>query len=144
MTPTQDDYGSRAQLDVLLADDSLVQQKLASSLLREQGHTVKLAGNGKEAVDALEGQHFDLVLMDIEMPVMNGLDATSLIREREGRTGRHTPVVAFTSTMDQDRCFAVGMDAHIAKPLSSDVLAATIKQVVGVKCCPSRLAPPAR
>jgi CheY-like chemotaxis protein len=127
-----------------LADDSLVQQKLASSLLCEQGHTVRLASNGKEAIDALEGQQFDLVLMDIEMPVMNGLEATSLIREREGRTGRHTPVVAFTSTTDQDRCFSAGMDAYISKPLSSDVLAATIKQVVGVKYCPSRLAPPTR
>jgi CheY-like chemotaxis protein len=132
MTPTQDDYGPRAQLHVLLAEDSLVQQKLATILLRKQGHTVKLASNGKEAVDAFEDEHFDLVLMDIEMPVMDGLDATSLIREREGRIGRHTPVVAVTSTTDQERCFAVGMDAYIAKPLSPDVLSATMEQVLGI------------
>jgi CheY-like chemotaxis protein len=131
MTPTQNDFGSRAQLRVLLAEDSLVQQKLASAMLRKRGHTVKLASNGKEAVDALEVEHFDLVLMDIEMPVMNGLDATSLIRERERRVGRHTPVVAVTSTTDQNRCFAVGMDAYIAKPLRPDVLTAMMEQVLG-------------
>jgi len=132
MTATEDDTGQDARLHVLLAEDSVVHQKLASALLHKQGHSVKVASNGKEAVDALEVEQFDLVLMDIEMPVMNGLDATSAIRDREGKTGEHTPVVAVTSTTDQERCFAVGMDAYIAKPLRPDVLSATMEQVLGI------------
>lgn len=132
MTATDDDMGRHAQLHVLLAEDDAIHQKLAAALLHKQGHSVRVAGNGKEAVDALEFEHFDLVLMDVEMPVMNGLDATSRIRDREGETGGHTPVIAVTSTKDRKRCFAVGMDAFIAKPLRSDVLNAAVEQVLGI------------
>jgi CheY-like chemotaxis protein len=105
---------------VLLADDSLTQQKLTSKLLTRQGHAVTIASNGEEAVQALEADDFDLVLMDVEMPVMDGLQAIGLIRAREGHSGTHIPVFAVTSTGDRDRCLAAGMDAYLSKPLRLD------------------------
>ena len=91
----------RTPLRVLLVEDALVHQKLATNLLQRQGHFVTVSSNGKEAVDLLANQQFDLVLMDVEMPVMDGLAATSAIRERESKQGGHTAIVAVTSSSDQ-------------------------------------------
>ena len=129
MTPS--DLRRRTALRVLLAEDALVHQKLASSILQRQGHTVTVAENGKQAVDLLELQHFDLVLMDVDMPVMDGLTATCAIRRRESERGGHTPIVAVTSSSGPEECFAAGMDAFIAKPLRSDALSQTVHQVLG-------------
>jgi signal transduction histidine kinase/CheY-like chemotaxis protein len=110
---------------VLLAEDNAVNQKLAVSLLAKQGHEVVVARDGREALAALEQEPFDLVLMDLEMPGMDGLEATGHIRAREHGTGRHTPVVAMTAHAmkgDRERCLAAGMDAYLAKPIRAGQL----------------------
>ena len=115
-------------LRILLADDSVVHQKVTAALLQKQGHEVTITSNGKEAVDALESQNFDIVLMDVEMPVMNGLEATTAIRQRESWQGGHIPVVAVTSIPDVARCLAAGMDAHLPKPLQAEALSLTMQR----------------
>jgi CheY-like chemotaxis protein len=111
-----------------LAEDNIVNQKLAVRLLEKQGHSAAVANNGREALKLLAGagkDGFDLVLMDIQMPEMGGLEATAAIREREKATGRHIPIVAMTAhTMkgDRERCLAAGMNGYIAKPVQAEVL----------------------
>ena len=122
----------RDPLRVLLVEDALVHQKLATNLLQRQGHSVTVSTNGKEAVDLLESQRFDLVLMDVDMPVMDGLAATSAIRDRESKHGGHTAIVAVTSSSGPEECLAAGMDAYIAKPLRGDSFDRTVQQVLGV------------
>ncbi len=117
-----------------LAEDSLVNQKLAVGLLQSHGHTVVVANNGVEAVAAHEAQPFDLVLMDVQMPEMDGLEATAVIRQREKAAGRHTPIVAMTAHAmkgDRQRCLESGMDGYIAKPIRSADLLATIDEALG-------------
>jgi CheY-like chemotaxis protein len=117
MTAINDNLRQPGSLRILLADDSLVQQKHSAAILQKQGHEVTVAENGQEALDALEDQEFDLVLMDVEMPVMNGLEAVSVIRGRERRIGRRIPVVAVTTVPDRGQFFAAGMDGCLSKPL---------------------------
>jgi PAS domain S-box-containing protein len=108
------------RLRVLVAEDNFVNQSLAASLLEKNGHTVVVAGNGKEALAAWERQAFDLILMDVQMPEMDGFETTAAIRIREADTGRHTLIVAVTAyamTGDRERCLAAGMDAYLSKPL---------------------------
>jgi CheY-like chemotaxis protein len=117
----------------LLAEDSLVNQKLAVGLLENRGHTVTVTNNGKEAVAAQESQPFDLVLMDVQMPDMDGIEATALIRRREQQTGAHVPIVAMTAHAmkgDRARCLAAGMDGYIAKPIRTKELFATIEGIL--------------
>lgn len=121
----------RSPLRVLLVEDALVHQKLATNLLQREGHSVTVSSNGKEAVDLLETQQFDLVLMDVEMPVMDGLAATSAIRDRESKLGGHTAIVAVTSSSGPEECLAAGMDAYIAKPLRTGALAQAVHQLLG-------------
>ncbi len=119
-------------LRVLLAEDNPVNQKLARSLLEKQGHTVAVAGTGKEALDALEKEPFDLVLMDGQMPEMDGFEATAAIRAREQGTGRHVPIVAMTAYAmkgDRERCLAAGMDDYLSKPFRAADLAALIERL---------------
>jgi len=107
-------------LQILVVEDNLVNQHLASSLLVKEGHQVVVAGNGHEALLVLACQPFDLVLMDVQMPVMDGLEATAIIRASEQGTDRHLPIVALTSLgqpSDRDICLLAGMDAHVTKPL---------------------------
>jgi signal transduction histidine kinase/DNA-binding response OmpR family regulator/HPt (histidine-containing phosphotransfer) domain-containing protein len=107
-------------LRVLLAEDNLVNQRLGQRLLEKRGHRVAIAANGREAVDALEGGGFDVVLMDVQMPEMDGFEATRRIRAREGETGGHLPIIAMTAHAmkgDRERCLEVGMDGYISKPL---------------------------
>jgi CheY-like chemotaxis protein len=111
-----------APLRILLAEDNMVNQRVAQLALGRAGHKVTIAGNGREAVGRFEGEAFDLVLMDVQMPEMGGFEATRLIREQEGRqpARRRTPIIALTahsSNADRDRCLAAGMDAFISKPL---------------------------
>jgi two-component system, sensor histidine kinase and response regulator len=122
------------RLRVLLAEDSLVNQKLAEGLLQSRGHSVVVANNGVEALAAHQVQPFDLVLMDVQMPEMDGLEATAAIRAREKSTGRHTPIVAMTAHAmkgDRQRCLEAGMDGYIAKPIRSVDLFATIEEALG-------------
>src|SRR5437667_1168680 len=109
-----------ASLRVLLAEDNAVNQRLASRLLEKRGHSVVVAGNGLEALEALEKERFDLVLMDERMPVMDGFEATTAIRKREGAGGIHLPVVALTAHAmkgDREKCLAGGMDGYLSKPI---------------------------
>lgn len=118
------------RLRVLVAEDNAVNQLLAQRLLEKRGYQVWLAGNGLEALKYLEGRAFDLVLMDVQMPVMDGLQATALIRER---IGRQLPILAMTAYAmedDRDRCFAAGMSGFVTKPVRADALYAAIDDVL--------------
>jgi signal transduction histidine kinase len=121
----------KRSLHILLAEDNRVNQKVAMRLLEKRGHHAVLAANGKEALEALAKASFDLVLMDVHMPDMDGIEATTAIREKEKSTGLHQPVIAMTALAtdgDRDRCLAAGMDGYLAKPIDlrqlDDVLAA--------------------
>jgi CheY-like chemotaxis protein len=117
-------------LRVLLAEDNAVNQVLASRLLEKQGHTVVVAGDGRKALEALEKQKFDLVVMDVSMPEMDGFEAAAAIRAKEGRTGSHIPIIAMTAHAmkgDRERCLAAGMDAYISKPIQASELFQAIK-----------------
>jgi CheY-like chemotaxis protein/HPt (histidine-containing phosphotransfer) domain-containing protein len=119
-------------LRVLLAEDNLVNQRLAFRLLEKRGHSTHIAGTGKEALQALERQSFDLVLMDVEMPEMGGFEATGIIREKEKTTGRHIPIIAMTAHAlkgDRERCLAAGMDGYVAKPIQAGELWQVIGQL---------------
>jgi signal transduction histidine kinase/DNA-binding response OmpR family regulator len=121
-------------LRILLAEDSLVNQKLAMALLEREGHTVVVANNGKDALAACESEVFDVVLMDVQMPQMDGLEATTAIREREAQRDRHVPIVAMTAHAlkgDRERCLAAGMDAYVAKPIHADELFSAVDSVLG-------------
>jgi signal transduction histidine kinase/DNA-binding response OmpR family regulator len=116
----QDAREPSAFLRVLLAEDNLVNQRLAVRLLEKRGHRVVVAGNGREALQALEKDSFDLVFMDVQMPEMDGLEATAAIRERETRSGLHQPIIALTAHAmkgDREKCLAGGMDGYLTKPI---------------------------
>ena len=121
-------------LRILLAEDSLVNQKLAAGLLEKHGHTVVVAGDGKQAVTMCHSQDFDLVLMDVQMPEMDGLEATAAIRTRERQTGAHIPIIAMTAHAmkgDRERCLESGMDDYVAKPIRAQQLFEAIQTVLG-------------
>jgi len=119
---------------ILLAEDSLINQKLAISLLERWGHTVTVANNGEEAVLLSNEQRFDLILMDVQMPEMDGLDATLAIRARELESGLHIPIVAMTAHAmkgDRERCLEVGMDGYLVKPIRAEQLFRQIEEISG-------------
>ncbi|MBC8874934.1 MAG: response regulator [Planctomycetes bacterium] len=125
--------GERRSLRVLVAEDSLVNQKLAEAILGRRGHQAVLVGDGQEALSAVESQDFDLVLMDVQMPVMDGLEAVSRIRQIEQRTGGHIPIVALTAHAlkgDRERCLEAGMDGYVSKPIRSKQLFEVIETVL--------------
>ncbi len=120
-------------LRILLVEDSLVNQKLAVGLLEKHGATVVVAGDGREALEQLAQQQVDVVLMDLEMPEMDGLVATGEIRQREQDTGEHIPVVAMTAHAmkgDRQRCLEAGMDDYISKPIDVDELLRVVQRVI--------------
>jgi PAS domain S-box-containing protein len=120
-------------LRVLLAEDSMFNQKLAVALLEKRGHSVVVAQHGREALAAIEHSSFDLVLMDVQMPEMDGLEATRAIRAQELGRGCHLPIIAMTAHAmkgDRERCLEAGMDAYVAKPVRAKDLFATIEQLV--------------
>jgi PAS domain S-box-containing protein len=112
-------------LRILLAEDNHVNQILAVHLLEKRGHHVQVAGDGREALEKLKTADFDLVLMDVQMPVMGGFEATAAVREWEKGTGRHIPILALTAHAvkgDRERCLAAGMDGYVAKPIHPEDL----------------------
>jgi CheY-like chemotaxis protein len=128
---------------VLLAEDNVVNQRVAVGLLSRRGHHVIVASNGREAVAAFERDRFDLILMDVQMPVMGGFDATAAIRERERDrgTGERVRIVAMTAHAmagDRDRCLQAGMDGYLSKPVEPDALFAVVERnSAGVTSAPA-------
>jgi signal transduction histidine kinase/CheY-like chemotaxis protein len=116
---------ARKNLKILVAEDNKVNQRLVLRLLEKIGHTVELANNGREAVDMLDRGVFDVVLMDLQMPELGGLEATAVIREHEKQAGTHVPIYALTAHAmkdDRERCLAAGMDGYLSKPIQPQEL----------------------
>jgi CheY-like chemotaxis protein len=115
----------KQELRILLVEDNAINQILAQRLIRKRGHNLVVANNGREALAALENERFDLILMDIQMPEMSGLEVTAAIRLKERTTGEHIPIVATTASAmkeDRERCLAAGMDAYLSKPIRAQEL----------------------
>jgi two-component system sensor histidine kinase/response regulator len=122
-----------ARLRVLLAEDNAVNQRLAVRLLEKRGHHVAVAGNGREALDALEKENFDLVFMDVQMPEMDGLEATTIVREKEKNSGLHQAIIALTAHAmkgDREKCLAAGMDGYLTKPIRPQELEVILDEYV--------------
>jgi CheY-like chemotaxis protein len=120
-------------LKVLLVEDNVVNQRVAMAMLERRRHRVTVAGDGREALETLAKERFDVVLMDMQMPVMSGLEATRLLRRREAKTGGHVPVVALTAnamSTDRDACLAAGMDDYLSKPIRIESLDAALRRAV--------------
>jgi signal transduction histidine kinase/CheY-like chemotaxis protein/streptogramin lyase len=120
-------------LRILLAEDNLVNQKLASRLLEKRGHNVVIAANGRQALQRLENEEFDLVLMDVQLPEMDGFETTAMIRKMEQATGAHLPIVAMTAHAmegDKERCLTAGMDGYLSKPLNIKELLVVVQSVL--------------
>ena len=129
---------------ILLAEDNLVNQRVVQVMLEKRGHRVVLAGNGREALEALKKDTFDLVLMDVQMPEMDGLEATRAIRDTERGSGIHLPVIALTAHAmkgDLDRCLEAGMDTYLSKPIPAAELLRTI-ETLGKGASPLSRTPP--
>jgi two-component system, sensor histidine kinase and response regulator len=124
---------SRRRLRILLAEDNAVNRRLVVRLLEKHGHIMLVASTGREVLSILEQQPIDVVLMDVQMPEMDGLEATAAIREQERRRGGHLPIIALTAHAmkgDQDRCLAAGMDGYVSKPINAQTLSAAISRVL--------------
>jgi len=119
-------------LRILLAEDNPINQKVAVHILEKRGHSVRTAANGNEVLDALDEEEFDAVLMDVQMPVLDGFEATARIRAREELTRRHVPVIALTAHAlkeDRKRCLEAGMDDYVSKPLKPEELFRTLDRI---------------
>jgi len=117
---------------ILLAEDNAINQKVVAGMLASGGHQVVVVDNGQQAVEAVQRQVFDVVLMDIQMPEMNGLEATAAIRAGERGGGRRLPIIAMTAhamTGDRERCLAGGMDGYLSKPIEVNDLIATVERL---------------
>jgi PAS domain S-box-containing protein len=120
-------------LRVLLTDDNAFNQKVGTLKLQKYGHTVVVAGSGREALARLEQEPFDLVLMDVQMPEMDGFEATGIIRTKEKETGKHLPIIAMTGRAmkgDREQCLAAGMDGYVTKPVQDAALWRAILEVL--------------
>jgi PAS domain S-box-containing protein len=134
-----------ASLRILLAEDNVINRALATALLQKRGHSLVQAANGREAVEAAARETFDLIFMDVQMPEMDGLEATRRIREAEQATGRHTPIAAMTAHAmagDRECCLAVGMDDYLSKPLQKDELLALLERISAGRKPTGAAAPP--
>ena len=133
--PERDSTPPLGALRVLLAEDNVVNRFLAIRLLEKEGHHVVAATNGRAAIAALEHGSFDLALMDLQMPEMDGFEATAIIRERERTTGAHLPIIALTANAmvgDEERCLQAGMDGYVSKPIDIRRLLTEIRRVRAV------------
>jgi two-component system, sensor histidine kinase and response regulator len=126
----------RASLRILLADDNVVNQRLISRLLEKMGHQVTVVGDGRMALRLSGQRDFDLVAMDMQMPTMDGVEATEEIRTREKQSGRHLPIVAMTASAfdeDRQRCQQAGMDGYVAKPVTAKTIEMEIARVMAAQ-----------
>jgi len=127
---------TKLSLQILLVEDNLLNQRLAQVLLEKWGHRVEIANNGVEALDWHTRRPFDLILMDLQMPVMDGLEATAEIRARETRGAKKTPIIAMTANaMEEDRlrCIEGGMDDYLSKPFKNDAFIEILRKHAGVR-----------
>src|SRR5260370_1357164 len=127
----------KRNMRILLAEDNTVNQRLATHVLEREGHHVQVAGSGREAIAMLQQEDFDLVLMDIQMPELDGLQATAHIRQMERISGKRLPIVAMTAQTgysDRQRCLKAGMDAYVSKPIRVSELMNLIESVVPGGC----------
>jgi two-component system, sensor histidine kinase and response regulator len=134
----------RPSLSILVAEDNAVNQRLIGRLLEKRGHRVVLTENGREAVEALEKQSFDIILMDGLMPEMDGFEATKRIREKERVSGAHVPIIALTALAmegDKEHCSACGMDGYVRKPVQPEDLFREIDRLSSIPIQLSRLLP---
>jgi two-component system sensor histidine kinase/response regulator len=118
-------------LSFLVAEDNVVNQRLIARLLEKRGHNVVLVQNGREVLETLAQRTFDIVLMDGQMPEMDGFEVTKLIRRKEKATGTHLPIIALTAHAmagDKERCLAAGMDGYVSKPLKLEELFSVIEE----------------
>jgi len=139
-TPARRSRRGTRVLRVLVAEDNPTNQKLVTVLLEQQGHQVSIVTNGRLAVERAAQEPFDIILMDVQMPEMSGLEATAAIREAERRTGGHIPIVALTARAmagDREQCLAAGMDAYVAKPVRADELFSAIDAIAGSQASPA-------
>jgi two-component system, sensor histidine kinase and response regulator len=123
---------SERSLRVLLAEDNPVNQRLAMKILERLGHKVQVVNNGREALGRSQAEEFDLILMDVQMPEMDGLEATTAIRAAESGTGKHVPIVAMTAHAmkgDREKCLSAGMDGYLSKPIRIDELKRAMSEV---------------
>jgi two-component system, sensor histidine kinase and response regulator len=128
MTEAMEQFRNRRH--ILVAEDSPINQRLAIGLLERHGYSVTVVNNGQEALLALEGRRFDAILMDIDMPELDGLSTTRRIRESERGHGDRVPIVAVTTNDNAPECFRAGMDAHLAKPLRAHSLRRILARVL--------------
>jgi two-component system sensor histidine kinase/response regulator len=129
--PSRRKTPGQRSLRVLVAEDNATNQKLVLALLKQRGHDATVVGNGRLAVEASAARTFDVILMDVQMPEMGGLEATAVIRARERGSGNHTPIIALTAHVmagDREECLAAGMDGFVAKPLRPAELFAALDQ----------------
>jgi CheY-like chemotaxis protein len=139
LVPSDSLWKERRPLRILLAEDNVVNQRLAMRMLEKQGHTVVVVGDGVLALAALERDRFDVVLMDVQMPLMDGVEATGAIRKEERASGRHIPIIAMTAhamSGDRQRFLASGMDGYVSKPVHSQELFAAIENVLSLAGAP--------
>jgi PAS domain S-box-containing protein len=132
------------KLHILIADDNLVNLRLARSLLAKQGHSAVAVGSGREALSALEQQNFDLVLMDVQMPDMDGFETTKAIRAQERISKKHLPIVAMTAHAmigDRERCLIAGMDSYVTKPVDATKLFTAIAEAFHKDATPNAIRP---
>jgi PAS domain S-box-containing protein len=133
-SPSDESRRRIGPLHILLVEDSLINQKLAVALLEGEGHRVTVVHNGRQAIDALDEGRFDLVVMDVQMPEMDGLEATARIRAKQRQHGSRTPILAMTAYAlkgDRQRCLEAGMDGYIAKPIRAEELFDAIESLLG-------------
>jgi CheY-like chemotaxis protein len=127
-----DEDVARRPLQIMVVEDNIVNQKVAEAMLKKRGHSVVIASNGREALDRYEKESFELILMDVQMPEMDGFEATKLIRGKEKADGSYVPIVAMTAHAmkgDRERCLAAGMDDYISKPIREAALFSVIESL---------------
>ena len=125
--------GTAPSLRLLVVEDNPVNRLVATRMLQKRNHVVETAGNGREALERVEKEKFDCVLMDVQMPVLDGFEATAAIRDKERKTGAHLPIIAMTAHAmagDLERCLAAGMDGYLTKPIRAAEVFATIDRVL--------------
>ncbi|MEW6266662.1 MAG: response regulator [Thermodesulfobacteriota bacterium] len=124
---------AKSSLKILIAEDDLISQKLTATILSKHGHKVTIVSNGRQALEAFDRELFDLILMDVQMPEMDGLEATRLIREKEKERGGRIPIIAMTAHVvagDRSQCLEAGMDTYAYKPINQSEFLNMIERLV--------------